>query len=147
MKNLLLILVAAIVLAACQGSDKPGGKDLSYEERLKASTDSSNFTSIQWLDSTSRSLGTEKEGKKVEVLYHFKNTGKHNLILKDVSASCGCTTPDWPKRAIAPGEEDVIKAIFDSKGKVGPNVKQVFVTANTLPQSSTTLSFSVEIIK
>ncbi len=146
MKNILLFFSAAACLAACQSNDK-NANELSYEQRLKAVKDSSTFTTVEWLDSTSRVLQTEKEGKKVEVVYHFKNTGKHNLILADVSASCGCTTPDWPKRAIAPGEEDVIKAVFDSKGKQGTNHKQVFVRANTLPQNETTLSFSIEIIK
>jgi hypothetical protein len=147
MKNVLLIWIAAVCLAACQSSDKNGETELSYEERLKASADSSKFTTIQWLDSMSRDLGKEQEGKKVEILYRFKNTGKHNLILKDVTPSCGCTTPEWPKQAIPPGEEGMIKAVFDSKGRVGPQHKDIQVMANTRPESSMRLTFSVEIIK
>jgi hypothetical protein len=148
MKNIILILAATISLVACQMSDKNGtGKALTNEERAKAMNDKSKFTTIQWLDSTNLNLGTEKEGKKIEVSYHFKNSGKYPLILNNVSASCGCTTPDWPKKAFAPGEEGVIKAIFDSKDKVGTQTKQVYVMANTLPEQQKTLSFSVEITK
>jgi predicted small secreted protein len=148
MKNLLLVLVAAVSLAACQTADKKTtGKELSEEERMNALKDSSNFTTIQWLDSTYRDLGTAKEGAKVEVSFHFKNTGNHNLIISNVSAQCGCTTPDWPKQPIAPGKEEVIKAVFNSENRTGENRKEVYVQANTLPQSSMTLAFRIEITK
>jgi hypothetical protein len=147
MKNLLFIPAVVVCLLACQSSDNTSGKELSSEERQKALKDSSNFTTIEWLDSTQRDLGTAKEGAKLEIKYRFKNTGKHNLILSDVSPSCGCTTPDWPRQPIAPGQEEVIKAVFDSKDRIGPNHKQIHVMANTLPQNSMTLTFSVEITK
>ena len=148
MKNLLLVLVAAVSLAACQTADKKtSGKELSDEERMNALKDSSNFTTIQWLDSTYRDLGTAKEGAKVEVSFRFKNTGNHNLVISNVSAQCGCTTPDWPKQPIAPGKEEVIKAVFNSETRTGENRKEVYVQANTLPQSSMTLAFRIEITK
>jgi hypothetical protein len=146
MKNLLFVLIAAASFAACNMADKKAG-ELSDGERNKALKDSANFTSIQWLDSTSRDLPAAKEGAKLEINYHFKNTGNHNLILSDVTASCGCTIPDWPKYPVAPGREDVIKAVFNSDGKQGSNHKEIHVLANTLPQSSMTLSFSVQINK
>src|ERR1700741_4910049 len=117
MKNLLLVLITITCFAACNTADKKPG-ELSSEERAKSLKDTSNFTTVEWLDSTTRNLPSAKEGAKLEINYRFKNTGKHNLILSDVSASCGCTTPNWPKRPIAPGEEDVIKAVFDSDNKV-----------------------------
>ena len=138
------MLVAIVSLVACKSADKKPG-DLSNEERMKALKDSSNFTTVQWLDSTYRDLGTAKEGDKVEVNFHFRNTGNHNLIISNVSAQCGCTTPDWPKKPIAPGEEDVIKAVFNSEHRVGENHKEVYVEANTTPQKSMTLAFRVEV--
>lgn len=144
MKNLLLIFITVAGFIACNIADKQAG-ELSIEERNKALKDSSNFTTIEWLDSTSRNLGTAKEGAKLEISYHFKNTGTHNLILSDVTASCGCTTPNWPKYPIPPGKEDVIKAVFDSQGKPGAQHKDIHVLANTTPLSSMTLSFSVQI--
>lgn len=147
MKNLLIIITAAaLFLSACQMADrKTTGNELSDKERKDALTDSSKYTSIQWLDSTYRDLGKVKEGTKVEVSYHFKNTGKYPLVLANVSAQCGCTTPDWPKTPIMPGEENVVKAVFNSDGRKGENHKEVYVNANTTPQSAMTLSFRVEI--
>jgi Protein of unknown function (DUF1573). len=67
------------------------------------------------------------------------------LIISNVSASCGCTVPEVPKKPYAPGETGVIKASFDSnKGQVGHNSKQVTVHANTNPEA-TSLGFSVDV--
>lgn len=143
MKKMLFVLFAA-GLFACQTADKKTGAALSQEEKDKAARDSANFTTIEWLDSTVKDLGNIKEGQVVEVNYRFKNSGDKPLIIAGVTASCGCTVPEKPEKPIAPGQEDVIKAKFDSKGRPkGENRKDVFVTANTKPESSIQLSFKV----
>ena len=119
---------------------------MTQEQKDQAAKDSANFTTIEWLDSTVKDLGKIKEGQVVEVSYRFKNTGDKPLIIAVVTASCGCTVPEKPEKPIAPGQEDVIKAKFDSKGRPkGEARKDVFVTANTKPESSMQLSFKVEI--
>ena len=145
MKRLLFILLAA-GLFACQNADTKTDKSLTLEEKETATKDSANFTSIQWLDSTYIDLGKVKEGQVVEVSYRFKNSGDKNLVIANVSASCGCTVPEKPEKPFSPGEEGVIKAKFDSKGRgKGETRKEVFVTANTMPENLTQLSFRVEI--
>ena len=146
MKNLLMVLVAVVCFTACKNTDKKAtGKELTEEQKKSALKDSSNYTSIEWLDSTFKDLGKVKEGAVVDVAYRFKNTGTHNLVIADVTASCGCTTPDKPEEPIAPGKEGVIKAKFNSQNHPGENRKNVFVTANTLPQSAMTLTFRIEV--
>ena len=130
MKKFLFILFAA-GLFACQTADKKTGAALSQEEKDKAARDTANFTTIEWLDSTFKDLGQVKKGQEVEISYRFKNTGNKNLIIAGVSASCGCTIPEKPERPIAPGEEDVIKAKFNSKNFQGEVRKDISVTANT----------------
>ncbi len=145
MKQLLFILLAA-GLFACQNADTKTDKSLTLEEKETATKDSANFTSILWLDSTYIDLGKVKEGQVVEVSYRFKNSGDKNLVIANVSASCGCTVPEKPEKPFSPGEEGVIKAKFDSKGRgKGETRKEVFVTANTKPENLTQLSFRVEI--
>lgn len=140
----MLFVLFAAGLFACQTADKKTGAALSQEEKDKAARDSANFTTIEWLDSTVKDLGNIKEGQVVEVSYRFKNSGDKPLIIAGVTASCGCTVPEKPEKPIAPGQEDVIKAKFDSKGRPkGENRKDVFVTANTKPESSIQLSFKV----
>jgi hypothetical protein len=143
MKKVLILLAVICAIASCQNADKKI-PSLSDDEKRNALRDSSNYTTIQWLDSTTQDLGTVKEGTMVEVSYRFKNTGTHNLIIANASASCGCTKPEIPKEAIVPGGEGVIKAKFDSKDRPNLNEKQIFVNANTEP-SNITLMFRVQV--
>ena len=146
MKKIIFILLAAGFFA-CKSGDKETSKgQLTQEEKDKATKDSSNFTTIQWLDSTYKDLGKVKEGQIVEVSYRFKNSGDKNLVIANVTASCGCTVPEKPEKPFAPGKEGVIRAKFDSKGKPkGEARKEVFVNANTKPENLIPLSFRVEI--
>ena len=145
MKKLYILLAVAAGLFACQTADKKGTPGLDAEAREKATRDSANFTTIQWLDSTFLDLGKVKEGQVVEVSFRFRNTGTKNLIIANVSASCGCTVPEKPEKPYAPGEEGVIKAKFDSRGRPkGEARKTVYVDANTSPVQHQ-LNFKVDI--
>jgi hypothetical protein len=80
-------------------------------------------------------FGTVKEGKKVEHIYKFKNTGNEPLVISNASGSCGCTVPQWPKEPIAPGKSGEIKVVFDSEGKAGKRNQEVTIVANTEPST------------
>jgi hypothetical protein len=101
------------------------------------------LTSIEFTDAV-QNMGKVKEGDKVEIIFHFQNTGKDLLIIKDVAASCGCTIPEKPLEPIAPGEKGIIKASFDSKGREGLNHKVIYVYANT-KEAKHDLTFDVEV--
>jgi hypothetical protein len=152
MKQIFFFILSASMIAACTVKDKrasTGDKDssakMSETEKNKALTDSANFTTIGFPDSTFKNLGKVKEGAIVEVTFRFKNTGTHNLVISDVSASCGCTVPEKPQQPYAPGEEGEIKAKFDSHGRKGIAEKELYVIANTLPSNSSPLKFRVEV--
>ena len=149
MKKLLILLALGTSIIACKSSDKKvaatGTPTLTTEEKEKAKTDTANFTTIEWLDSMYKDLGNIKKDQTVEITYRFKNTGDKNLIFDNVSAQCGCTIPERPERAYAPGEEGEIKAKYNGSGQ-GHVRKEVYVTANTRPSNSHTLSFGGEII-
>lgn len=63
--------------------------------------------------------------------FKFKNTGKADLILTTCRASCGCTVPEWPHEAIAPGKTAVIKVKYDT-GRLGPINKTITVESNAV---------------
>ncbi|MGK6351225.1 DUF1573 domain-containing protein [Parapedobacter sp. DT-150] len=75
-------------------------------------------------------FGVIKEGTKIEHEFTFTNTGSSPLIISNVQASCGCTTPEYSKNPIAPGEEGMVKVVFNSTGQVGKQHKVVTVTSN-----------------
>ena len=56
--------------------------------------------------------GTIYEGDPGECEFTFKNTGKEPLVLSNVTSSCGCTVPDWPKDPIMPGKSSTIKVKY-----------------------------------
>lgn len=75
-------------------------------------------------------FGEIMEGEKVEYSFKFTNTGNEDLLITSHMASCGCTVPEYPKGAIAPGEGGVIKVAFNSKGKEGHQNKTVTLSTN-----------------
>lgn len=160
MKKVVVISVAVISLVACKSSDKKATGNMvnkdSLTQLMKDSltgnqanppiVDTANNTTIQWLDSTYLDLGKQKEGKEIEITFRFKNTGNRNLVIQSVSAQCGCTIPEKPEKPFAPGEEGVIKAKYNGSGH-GETRKEVYVTANTNPSSSHTLTFRADLAK
>jgi hypothetical protein len=62
--------------------------------------------------------------------FSFTNKTTRSIKILSVNASCGCTTPDWSKDAIAPGATGFIKASFDPKGRPGYFNKTLSVTTD-----------------
>ncbi|MEO8405457.1 MAG: DUF1573 domain-containing protein [Chitinophagaceae bacterium] len=143
----LLCIAATALVVACNSADTKSTGGLTQAQKDSVGRDSANFTTIQWLDSTVLDLGKTKEGTVVDISYRFKNTGDKKLIIEDVRAGCGCTIPEKPEQPFAPGEQGVIRAKFNSAGKLGNNDKYVTVVANTKPDKETVLHFKVEVVK
>lgn len=92
MKKLAILFAVITLIVACNSGDKKAdASGMTPEQKDKVLKDSSNYTNIQWLDSTYSDLGKVKEGQVVEVAFRFKNTGNKNLVIMDVTAGCGCT--------------------------------------------------------
>ena len=149
MKKLLIILIAVVSLVSCQmrTSQTAGEKQLTEAEKDYLLRDSANFTSIQWIDSTFQDLGTVKEGPEVEISFKFKNTGNKNLIIQNVTASCGCTVVEKPQQPFQPGETGSIKAKFTTQSHVGTNNKSIYVIANTKGGTGQELKFRIVVEK
>ena len=131
---------------ACQQTDNKVAP-LSNVAMVTKKMDRATFTTLQWLDSTDKNFGKIAEGQKLEVNFHFKNTGYHPLIIERVQPSCGCTVAEQSTEPVAPGKEGVVKASFNSEGRVGPNHKTLYVYANTKGTTSHELRFEVEVEK
>jgi hypothetical protein len=140
MRYLLTCLIATSLIAGCKNNDKSG---IAAGTTI---TDSTQFTTIQWLDST-KDFGKIQEGQKLEVSFRFKNTGNKPLVIEKVQPSCGCTVAEQSTEPIAPGAEGQVKASFNSEGRTGVNHKTLFVTANTKGSQSHSLQFVVQVEK
>lgn len=75
-------------------------------------------------------FGSIEEGPAADHVFTFTNTGKEPLIIQRVQPSCGCTTPDWTKEPVAPGQTGMIKASYGTQGRPGPFEKTMTVFTN-----------------
>jgi len=76
-------------------------------------------------------FGSFKEELGVQtVSFNFKNEGTVPLILNNVQASCGCTTPEWTREPIAPGAKGIIKVSYDPRNRPGVFNKTIRVSSN-----------------
>ena len=78
----------------------------------------------------SHDFGSVEEGAAADHVFEFVNTGKEPLIIQRVQPSCGCTTPDWTKEPIAPGQTGMIKASYGTQGRPGHFEKTLTVFSN-----------------
>ena len=80
------------------------------------------------------SFGDIEKGKPVTHEFTFKNTSKQTILLTNVKASCGCTTPTWTKTPIKPGESGNVTATYNAANE-GAFTKTITVTANDTEQN------------
>lgn len=82
-------------------------------------------------------------GGEVDYKFLFVNNGKDPVIINNVQASCGCTTPDWSKGAIIPGKEGFVLARYNPKGRPGPFIKTLTVFTDKNEQQLLTIEGNV----
>jgi len=91
---------------------------------------------VMKLSTTEYNFGTFKEEAGRQT-YDFivTNTGNSPLVIKNIVASCGCTTPEWTKQPIPPGGKGKITAIYDPQNRGGENFnKTLSVYTNAKPE-------------
>ncbi|MGE0078540.1 MAG: DUF1573 domain-containing protein [Bacteroidales bacterium] len=87
------------------------------------------------------------EGEPVEFEFIVRNTGKSDLIIRKVKASCGCTTVEPAKKVLKAGESTTILARFRTNGYSGQQSKSITVITNDPKKSTTVLRLSGNILK
>ncbi len=90
-------------------------------------------------------FGNQVQGKPVTYEFEFTNTGTEPIVLENVKASCGCTTPIWTKEPVMPGKKGTIKAQYNMARegafrksitvttKDGENIT-LYISGNAIPQ-------------
>lgn len=82
-------------------------------------------------ESVEHNFGKIYDGKPVMHEFVFTNTGKVPLVLSNVQPACGCTTPEWPREPIMPGQKSKIKAIYNAGSFRGAFSKGITVQSNS----------------
>ncbi|MBI1183045.1 DUF1573 domain-containing protein [bacterium] len=151
----LLSILAIVALTACDAkksddnnnqSEGVSAEVISESNPHSASGDANlqKTADIKW-DEKRHNFGKVHYQQKVLYNFQFTNTGETDLLIVDAQASCGCTTPEFSKEPIKPGERGSITVGFKSSAE-GPFSKQITVTANTSPDKHA-LYISGEVIK
>ena len=82
-------------------------------------------------DETTHDFGTFKESDGIQTTtFKFKNEGTVPLILNNVRASCGCTTPKWTREPVAPGAGGEIEVSYNPRNRPGAVNKTITVQSN-----------------
>jgi hypothetical protein len=135
-----LLVAGSVVFAACDNAaSKIEGVEETNSDAPASANDivndvnAASGTATFQFEEERHDFGDIAEGTVAKHTFKFTNTGDSPLIIYNAQGSCGCTVPEWPREAIAPGATGEIKVSFNSAGRPGVNNKQVTLTANTVP--------------
>lgn len=89
---------------------------LAGSATVKAQTASAaaSATEVLQVKESGYDFGKIPQGRPVTHIFEIVNTGKTPLLLTNVQASCGCTTPEWSREPIKAGATAQIKVGYNS---------------------------------
>lgn len=92
-------------------------------------------TTTMQVSAKEHDFGTFKEEAGRQTFdFLVTNTGTQPLVIQNVVASCGCTTPEWTKQPIPAGGNGKVTAIYDPKDHPGVFNKTLSVYTNSKPE-------------
>lgn len=131
-KTAIAILFTGMMLWGCGNGHKSGDSVKPVESDIVDNFDSESSAKITF-DEEMHDFGNLSAGEQVSYSFHFRNTGKKDLIISGCGASCGCTVPSYPQGRIAPGNDGYVTVSFNSSGKAGETYEEVTVVSNAQP--------------
>ncbi len=144
--KLIFLLISSIVLFASCGNDS--GKlpaDVVHNPITASGEGDMDELPVMEFRETLHDFGTVIEGEIVTFSFKFKNDGGSNLLISNVSASCGCTATKYTREPVKPGEEGVVTVTFNTHRRNGFQNKSITVASNTQP-NKTVLRIKAKII-
>ena len=95
---------------------------------------------------TKYDFGDINQGEKVSHVFILYNNGGDLLVINDVKATCGCTAAIPEKNEIAPGESTNLNVTFNSAGRKGKQLKNIFVSSNDPETPEVVLTITANVI-
>ncbi|MGV0756424.1 DUF1573 domain-containing protein [Empedobacter brevis] len=134
MKSKLFILGAfALSFAISSCGEKKASDNFTAEETAQQAENVVDPAKapVLTLAEANHNFGDVQANNKVETYIKFKNDGKSPLVIRDASATCGCTVPEFPSTPIAVGATDSIKVVYTAGNMNGKQQKTVTLVTNT----------------
>jgi hypothetical protein len=126
-----IFVVLILAISSCgghNGSQQPGSQD------VKNNNEEVVNQAVMIFDTLIHDFGTIIEGEKVVCYFEYRNGGDEELLITSVESTCGCTTPNWSREPLGPGEKRDLEIIFDTSGRSGVQRKVVTVHSNATNQ-------------
>ena len=125
LKIMIKIFISFLVVLSASSAIAQSGTGVPKKEDKTTSV----APEVISLRETEYDFGKIPQGKPVTHVFQFTNTGATPVSLENVQASCGCTTPEWSKDAVAPGATSKITVGYNAAND-GPFTKLVTITYN-----------------
>lgn len=123
MKHIILIFVLGMLTGSVSAQNRTISPNAPLVDQQKIPAESLKFKESEY------NFGKIPQGKPVSTTFTFINTGKSPLILNNVHASCGCTTPIWKKDTIPSGGSSKIVVGYNAAAE-GQFAKPITITYN-----------------
>ena len=134
MKNKLFILGAfALTFAVSSCGEKKASDNFTAEESAQQAENVVDPATapVLTLAEANHDFGDVTANSKVETYIKIKNDGKSPLIIRDASATCGCTVPEFPSNPIPVGGTDSVKIEYTAGNMNGRQQITVTLVTNT----------------
>jgi len=120
-----------LVLFSCSGQNGSQEQGSGANEICSQNTQGE---SVMRFDTLMHDFGTIIEGERVVCYFDYRNEGEEDLLITGVEATCGCTTSNWSREPLKPGEHETLEIVFDASGRSGEQRKLVTVKSNASNQ-------------
>ncbi len=133
-----VLLDVAILVMACARS--PKAADASPNDHLFAPslivTLSDSLLRVGRVTDTV-DMGRIRVGEVVKCDLLVRNVDSKPFVILSVATSCGCTTIDFSKEPLLPGQDAPFSFEFDSRGFNGYQLKHITISTSLAPQPFT----------
>ena len=141
MKKLMVAIFVALTMSMCSNAQNRtasvdnstvavGDLTASVDDLSTSVSDSIVFEKIV------HDYGTIDQSSSGETEFVFVNKGNEPLVLFNVIASCGCTSPEWTKTPVPPGGKGSIKVKYNTE-ILGSFTKSITVASNAVNSNVT----------
>lgn len=116
---LFIIIISGFVVSCGAGKKNSDNEGTSGFHKVTA-INTMNAADIDTID-----LGRLKQGETVEFRFGLQNTDSTAMVILDILNSCGCTSLDYDKRPIMPGDTALVLLSYNSRGQIGVQHKMM----------------------
>jgi len=106
MKRILVAFCAFALTTSVMAQTKPAAPTTAVQQ--KKADELVKFTETKY------DFGKIKQSVPVTHDFAFQNIGNQPVVIETATASCGCTTPTWPKEPVGKSKTDKISAGFNA---------------------------------